>query len=101
MATTIFERMKPPRAKKTPETSPEQKLLDWLQRWDKPIVAVRNIQNYVRALRDYRSAIDAAETLARAGWLVPVEGANRYNWRSARQWHVVRKPIVHPTIAAE
>ena len=77
---------------------PAQKLLDWLQRWEKDTVNLRDIgQRGPKSIRDRKSAIQAAQILVHHGWLVPKK-MRRYN---ARVWKIARKPIVAPTVAAE
>jgi hypothetical protein len=95
----LFERLgQPPLAKKVQETSPAQKLLDWLMRWTKDAISIRDIHNFgPNSIRDRKSMLDATETLVRYGWLVP-DKAHRYDMR---KWQVVRKPIAHPTIPTE
>jgi hypothetical protein len=85
-----------PEPKKTPEISPEQRLLDWLQRWPKEILSLRHILIHgPRALRDRETAISAAQVLVKTGWLVPIVALRH----DAHQWRIVRRPIVHPTVA--
>jgi hypothetical protein len=85
-----------PEPKKTPEISPEQRLLDWLQRWPKEILSLRHILIHgPRVLRDRKIAISAAQALAKNGWLEPIKALRH----DAHQWRVVRRPIVHPTVA--
>jgi hypothetical protein len=80
------------------ELIPAQKLLDWLQHWAKNTISARDICVYgPTSLRDKKRAIDSAETLVKHGWLVPNK-AHRYD---RREWQIVRKSIVHPTVAAE
>jgi hypothetical protein len=63
-----------------------QKLLDWLQRWAKPSLSVRDIRIYgPYSLRNQESAIRAAETLARQGWLI----------RTKTHWQLVRPRDPH------
>jgi hypothetical protein len=47
-AKNIFERLEKgrPPIEKAQIVSPAQKLLDWLQRWDKPTICTREICNY-------------------------------------------------------
>ena len=80
----------------SPEIQHAQKLLDFLQRWDKPIVRAREIRVYGPRPRDRKSVIDAARILAEQGWLNPVR-PRRYD---SREWLIVRKPIIHPTVAS-
>jgi hypothetical protein len=83
---------KPPRS----ELEPAQKLLDWLQRWARPTISVREIHVYgPNSLRDRESAINSAEFLVKNGWLNPLK-AHRHD---RRVWEIVRKPIVGPTVA--
>ena len=76
---------------------PAQLLLDWLmQRWPKNTVSRRDISNHgPRPIRNRQSAIDAAETLERYGWLVPAP-THRHD---RRVWKIVPKPVVRPTVA--
>ena len=96
---TIFDRLnraappKPEPAKK----EPAQRLLDWLmQHWPKDTISRRDISNHgPGSIRNKQSAIDAAETLERHGWLVPAP-SHRYD---RRVWQIVRKNVVRPTVA--
>ena len=77
--------------------SDAQKLLDWLQRWHKPTISTRDIRNYApQAIRNRESAISSIEVLVRHGWLIALKPRQR----NYRIWQIVRKPIVHPTVAA-
>jgi hypothetical protein len=99
MAKDIFKRLsagRPPAIEKAQDRSPAQKLLDWLQRWDKPVVRVRDVRIYgPGSLRNQKSVTDAAEVLVKNGWLASVQTRHGHKWR------VVRKPIAQPTLAAE
>jgi hypothetical protein len=87
-----------PESNPEPEASPEQRLLDWLQRWPKDIVSARDIQQFGPAvIRNQQGAINTAEALVRHGWLVPVQARRR----DRREWRVVRRPIMHPTVATQ
>ena len=101
---TLFERLgkgRPPPAEPggvARKLLPAQKLLDWLQHWTEPTVSARDICIYgPNSLRDRRSAIDAAEILVKTGWLI----LNKTRRHDMNEWRIVRKPIVHPTVAAE
>jgi hypothetical protein len=86
----------PPPTKRPQEPSPAQKLLDWLQRWNKPTIRAADILIYgPRSTRNQKDADNATEVLVRHGWLTPV----KTNQRNRRQWQIIRKPIVHPTLA--
>jgi hypothetical protein len=98
VAKDIFERL----AKGRPapltkqEISPAQRLLDWLQRWNKPTVCMGDIRQHgPNSIRDRKIAADAAETLVRTGWLRPAK-LHRYDML---KWEVIRKPIVAPDIS--
>jgi hypothetical protein len=108
MAANLFERLAtiaPPSAKKTQEPLPKekplpaQKLLNWLiQRWDKEIVWMKDIRQFgPSALRNPKTAIDAAAVLVRDGWLIS-EPTRRYD---AHKWRFVRRPIAHPLVTDE
>jgi hypothetical protein len=98
---SLFERLDKGRQgpiKKTQKTSPAQKLLDWLQHWAKPTVSARDICIYgPNAIRDRKRAVDSAAILVKEGWLIPIK-TRRYDMC---EWQVVRKPIIHPTVATE
>src|SRR5215471_5515357 len=72
---------------KQPQKDPAQRLLDWLmQHWHKNTISRRDISNHgPRPIRDRQTAIDAAETLERAGWLVPAP-THRHD---RRVWKIV------------
>src|SRR5262249_22179214 len=80
----------------TQKPSPEQLLLNWIQRWRGSTISWRDIHNY-GPFRDQKIAIDAAEILVRNGWLRPMK-AHRYDMH---KWEVIRKPVVHPTATTE
>jgi hypothetical protein len=96
----LFERLakgRPPEEKdKQPQKSPPaQRMLDWLQRWNKPTISVRDIRIWgPRIFRDPKKAIDTAQVLVRNQWLIPTKPRRREPYR----WQVVRKNIVHPTV---
>jgi hypothetical protein len=98
---TLFERLSrgrpQPVEEKTKQPDNAQRLLDWLQRWDKPTICAAQILMFgPRSTRKRKDADDATQILERHGWLVPQKTSQR-NWR---QWQIVRKPIIHPTIAS-
>jgi hypothetical protein len=77
------------------ETSPAQKLLNFLQRWPKDTISVREITLFgPSVIRAQRSEINTAEILVRHGWLTPIQSRQR----NMRHWQVVRRPIVHPDV---
>ena len=100
MAADLFERLaegRPPAIKK-PEVSPAQRLLDWLQRWEKDTIHEREVRNYgPRIFRDPKNAVDAIEALARHGWLTWVPSRQRIT----KEWRINRKREVYPVAAAE
>jgi hypothetical protein len=81
----------------SPKIQHAQKLLNWLQRWNKDTVSWRDIHNYgPRPIRDQKKAVDSAEILVRNGWLKRVE-PHRYDMH---KWRIVRRPpIVAPEVA--
>ena len=88
------KKIQPPRN----ELESAQRLLDFLQRWAKDTICLRDILVFgPYSLRDDReSAINSAEILVARGWLV-AQKAHRYD---RREWQVLRKPIIRPTVAA-
>ena len=105
----LFERLAtiaPPPTKKTQDDPPPkqkhlpaQQLLNWLiQRWGKETVWMKDIRQFgPSALRDPKTAIDAAEALVKDGWLVP-EPTRRYD---AHKWRFVRRPVAQPLVTNE
>jgi hypothetical protein len=97
----LFERLskgRPPLPTKQAPPSPAQLLLDWLQRWEKPTVCPREILMYgPHSIRHRKSVISTTQTLVDCGWLVP----NKTRRHDAKEWLIVRKAIVRPTVAAE
>ena len=95
VARDIFKRLsagRPPAVEKAKDRSPAQKLLDWLQRWDKPTVRVRDIRVYgPYALRNQKRVTDSAEVLVKNGWLIPIQ-TRQYN---GHKWRVVEGQILH------
>jgi len=95
----LFERLNKDRPKEATIEQPHseaQKMLNWLGRWNKDTVCTKDILQFgPKSLRNPKSAIDAAEILVRNGWLTPAK-LHRYDMR---KWHIVRKPIVSPTVA--
>ena len=83
--------------KKAQEPAPAQKLLDWLQRWREPTVRMNEILVYgPRPVRKRENALNSAQKLVEHGWLVPIKTRRP----DMIEWQIVRRPIVHPTIAA-
>jgi hypothetical protein len=77
----------PPTDNKSP---PIEKLLDWIiNRWPGASVNTRNIMQFgPGCLRDRKSAIAQAETLARYGWLTPL----KTHQHRGRAWQIIRGP---------
>jgi len=90
-----IEDLKPP-VEKTKGSSPAQKMLDWLQRWSRPTVRIRDIRVHGpgRAIRNRENAISTAEILVKTGWLIPL-GSRRHD---GGEWQIVRRAIVHPIV---
>ena len=95
----LFERLsrnRPTPVEEKVKVDPAQKLLDWLQTWNKPTICAREILMYgPRSTRKQKDADDATRVLQKYGWLVPLE-TNQRDWR---RWQIVRQPTIHPTIA--
>jgi len=92
----IFERLNrgkpPPEEKAKPDHA--QRMLDFLQRWPKPIVSARDIQNYgPRPKQSREDVLKSVEILIRHGWLIP-----NNERRNGYQWQIIKKPIVHPRV---
>ena len=72
-----------------------QRMLDWLQRWHRDTVSLRDMRIWApRIFRDPKRAIDTAQVLVRNQWLTPTKPRRREPYR----WQVVRKLVVHPTV---
>ena len=101
MATTIFKRLEKARSpvEKTIQRSQKvqhaQKLLNFLQRWPKSTVWTKDILIFGPRPRDRESVIDSTNILVEQGWLVP----NKTRRYDSREWQIVRKPIINPTLA--
>ena len=77
--------------------SSAQKLLDFLQRWTKDTVNLRDIcSRGPYCIRNRKDAVRAAEILVHFGWLAPIRSPHY----DGRTWQITRKPIVGPPIAA-
>jgi hypothetical protein len=81
---------------KQPRKDPAQQLLDFLQRWKKPVIRMNDILVYGPrpTFRKRESAIGPVETLVRHGWLQPLK-TRRPNMML---WQIIRHPTVHPVI---
>src|SRR5262245_14174147 len=84
----------PPPIKQPHKIQHAQKLLDWLQRWSKPTVTVRDIHIYGPRPRDRESTLSSAKILVENGWLNPIQ-ARRYD---GHIWQVLRRPVVRPDV---
>jgi hypothetical protein len=75
-----------------------QKLLDWLLHRNKPTVCIKEIRVFGPRCfrREPERAIDSAAILAKEGWIIPA----KKHRRDGHKWEIVRKPVVHPTVAA-
>jgi hypothetical protein len=97
----LFQRLsggRPAPTEKAQKPEPAQLLLTFLQRWPKPTISRRDIYIYgPNSIRDRESAINSAEVLVKHGWLIP----NKTRRHDMREWQIVRRPIIHPTVVAE
>jgi hypothetical protein len=86
----LFDRLakgRPPSVEEKTKQQPQeqaQALLNWLQRWPKPIVSARDMRIYVKSIRDQESAIRSAQILTAQGWLIPL---------AAHKWQVIHKTL--------
>jgi hypothetical protein len=100
---TLFERLARSRPaqteeRKRPLTELEQaqRLLDWLQVWNKPSVSTKDIRCFgPGCLRDKERALKSAQILERFGWLTP----SNPHQRKVRRWEIARRPIIQPALA--
>jgi len=90
--TDLFERLdqgRPAPAEKAQEISPAQKLLDWLQRWNKDFVSARDIRVYgPTTIRNQKDAVATARILVRNGQLTPIYSGSRQPY--LHKWRIVR-----------
>jgi hypothetical protein len=71
-------------------------MLDWLLRWPRDTIRLNQLLVYgPRPVRKRKIAISSAEVLVAHGWLVPLQTRRP----DMLEWQIVRRPIVHPTIA--
>ena len=96
----IFERLAKGRpltkitSKRPQKIQHAQKVLDWLQRWNKPVVHERDFRVFGPRPRNRESAINAARILAERGWLRAIP-TRRYD---SHAWQVIQKPIILPQL---
>jgi hypothetical protein len=89
--------LKPIAPEATPQSSPTEKLLDWLiNHWREDTISVRDIcWGGPNSLRNRKSAINqATKILVENGWLAPIK-----SWRRDRkEWRIARGPELrdHP-----
>jgi hypothetical protein len=87
--TTLFERLskgRPQPAEERQRKDDPQLLLDFLQKWPRPVISSRDVRIWgPKSIRDRESAIRSAQILAAHGFLIPI---------AARKWRVVRDPLV-------
>jgi hypothetical protein len=90
------ERPSPSSTRKARQLEGAQKLLDWLQRWSKDTVTVRDVHIYgPHPVRGQKNVLAAAKILVKNGWLAPIK-VRRYD---ANKWQIVRRPpIIAPNV---
>jgi len=80
--------LKPIVEEATPQSTPAEKLLDWLiNHWSEPTISVRIIHwRGPNCLRTRKDALAQAKILAERGWLSPLKSRQRNSkhWRIAR-----------------
>jgi hypothetical protein len=100
--TSLFERLGKERTappnKKAHQLESAQKLLDWLQRWNKNTVTLRNILQFGPHSTRYKTAAsNAADVLVKNGWLIPMKTQHK----NREEWYIVRQLRVYPAVATE
>ena len=71
----------------SPNIEHAQRLLDWLQRWNKDFVSARDIRIYgPNPIRNQKDAVATARILARNGQLIPIGSRQPY----LHKWRIVR-----------
>jgi hypothetical protein len=105
---SIFERLEKARPRNVEiifardrQLEAAQRVLDWLQRWPESTVTLKQIRLYGpgRAIRNRKSASDAATTLVRYGWLKAVKTSHL----GACAWEIIRRPVaaVRPSVTMD
>ena len=94
--TFLFAEPEPKPTEKAHKNEPAQKLLDWLQRWGKDTVCVRDVHIYgPHSLKGQKNIVAAAKVLVKNGWIAPIR-LRRYD---ANKWQVLRRPpIIAPNV---
>jgi hypothetical protein len=87
----------PPPAQAAQEPSAAQRTLEFLQRWPKETISLRELQQFgPRATaRTQQGVLDSTKVLERHGWLRPVPSHRR----DRRHWQVIRRLTINPTVA--
>jgi hypothetical protein len=76
---------------RTRSSSPNEKMLSWIQTWPKSTITKRDIQAYgPNCLRDPAGIPALAQTLVECGWILPA----RAHRRDMKKWRIVREPTV-------
>jgi hypothetical protein len=75
---------------------PAQRMLNWLQRWNKDFITVRDVHIYgPRPLKGQKNIVAAAKVLIKNGWIAPIR-MRRYD---ANKWQIIRRPpIIAPKV---
>ena len=68
---------------------PAGKLLTWIRDfWNEPTISIREIRIYgPHTIRNRKDAMDAADTLAQQGWLLPTRGPQS----RSKIWLIIRE----------
>jgi len=97
-AMTIFDRLQrrpAPAEAKIEQPNHAQRMLDFLLQWPQDTIRLNQILVYGPRPRKREIAINAAAILVAQKWIIP-----RTTPRPDMiEWQIVRRPIVHPTIA--
>src|SRR5215467_10918246 len=94
--TFLFADDPTPPAKQSRKNDSAQRLLDWLQRWNKDTVCVRDVHIYgPHPLKGQKNIVAAAKVLVKNGWIAPIK-MRRYD---ANKWQIIRRPpIIAPNV---
>jgi hypothetical protein len=96
-AKNIFEKLKEGRPPQAPTPTPLPtppavlELLDWLQHtWKQPDIRARDIYRHgPPCTRNRENALQAAETLVKRGWLIPLKAKRR----DVKKWQITIGPV--------
>jgi hypothetical protein len=99
MMNNIFDRLRPPAIKKKQEISPPQALLNFLQRWPRDLICLRDLRIFgPRMVRAEQSVIDSSIALLIRHSHLAVAPSHR---RDRHVWKIIRRPVASPIITSQ